>query len=210
MAAQFMHPRGLLGRLAGRLMAEGNLEPARWLVDELLGVGVDDRFLDVGCGPGTALALAADRATCGWVVGVDDSDVMVAQARTRTRGRMSVVRARAEQLPFVDASFTRVGSANSVPFWDSPGEGLLELHRVLRPTGVVAVVVRMFRPDAGRFSPSRYGFRDADLADLSQRVRAAEFSQVSVSVRAFTAYPPETLAGICGVSSHSASEEVRQ
>jgi len=47
---QFGRPSGLLGRLAGRIMAKADADD-RWVTD-LLEVRPDDRVLDVGCGPG--------------------------------------------------------------------------------------------------------------------------------------------------------------
>ena len=57
---QFGHPRGPLGRLVGWNMAtrSSNVARSRWAVD-LLDLQPTDRFLEVGCGPGVALAVAA-------------------------------------------------------------------------------------------------------------------------------------------------------
>jgi hypothetical protein len=54
---QFARPSGWLGRIAGSMMAKG-AEDDRWLVD-LLDVQPDDRALEVGFGPGVAIALIA-------------------------------------------------------------------------------------------------------------------------------------------------------
>ncbi|HEV3498662.1 MAG TPA: methyltransferase domain-containing protein, partial [Actinomycetes bacterium] len=62
-----------------RLTGEAN----RWMVD-CLDVGPADRMLDVGCGPGLAVAYAAG-ARGARAAGVDASEVMVAQARRRNR-----------------------------------------------------------------------------------------------------------------------------
>src|SRR6266498_1192914 len=72
---QFARPSGLLGRLAGRIMAKSDADD-RWIV-ELLDVQPDDRVLDVGCGPGVTVGLIAERATAGLVRGIDPSVVML-------------------------------------------------------------------------------------------------------------------------------------
>lgn len=60
--SQFGRPRGLLGRLAGRIMASrgSNLARNQWAV-ELLEVRPDDRILEVGFGPGVAVAVIGAR-----------------------------------------------------------------------------------------------------------------------------------------------------
>ncbi len=144
MPSQFGAPRGGRGWLAAQVAARLTGEANRWMVD-CLGVGPDDRLLDVGCGPGLALAHAAEvrRARA---VGVDASAVMVRHARRRNRrwiaqGRVGIHRADAAGLPFRDAAFTAAGSLNSLQFWPAPGAGLAELHRVLEPGGRAAVVL---------------------------------------------------------------------
>jgi trans-aconitate methyltransferase len=56
-----------------------NVARNRWAV-QLLDVQPTDRVIEVGCGPGVAIAALATRATRGVVVGVDHSQVMIGQA----------------------------------------------------------------------------------------------------------------------------------
>jgi ubiquinone/menaquinone biosynthesis C-methylase UbiE len=106
-----------------------------------------DRVLEIGHGPGTALALLAARVPAGLVVGVDPSREMVVQARQRIRllsprGRLALARARAEQLPFAARQFDRVCSVNTLYFWPVLEDALAEIARVLRPGGRVVLAFR--------------------------------------------------------------------
>ncbi|MCL4368055.1 MAG: class I SAM-dependent methyltransferase [Actinobacteria bacterium] len=101
--SNFGQPRGSLGRVAGWIMARENVRVNR-LVVALLAIGPEDSVLEIGCGPGVALADAAGRASRGFVSGVDPSAVMVAQAERRCRkaidsGRAEVRLAPAAALP---------------------------------------------------------------------------------------------------------------
>ena len=142
--SQFGEPRGPGGWLAAQVVARLTGDANRWMLD-CLEVGRVDRVLDVGCGPGLAVAYAAE-LTAGPVVGVDASDTMVRHALRRNRasvrqGRVEIVRADAARLPFPDGHFTKAGSLNSLQFWADPDRGLRELFRVLEPGGRVAVVL---------------------------------------------------------------------
>jgi hypothetical protein len=55
--SQFHRPAGLLGRVVGWIMANrpSNIERSRWTVD-LLNVQPTDHVLEIGFGPGLALA----------------------------------------------------------------------------------------------------------------------------------------------------------
>src|SRR5690606_3648674 len=74
---QFGHPRGMLGRLAGLVMAtrRSNRQRIKWTVEQL-DVQPTDQVLEIGFGPGIGIADAARRASQGRVVGVDVSAVM--------------------------------------------------------------------------------------------------------------------------------------
>jgi protein-L-isoaspartate O-methyltransferase len=86
--AQFHHPTGLGGHLAGWIMSRrpSNVARNRWAV-QLLEVQPSERVIELGCGPGVAVAALATRAVRGLVVGVDHSQVMIRQARRRNRPR---------------------------------------------------------------------------------------------------------------------------
>ena len=201
LASYFAWPRGPLGRIAGRLMARQSLERSSWMVDQLLRVEPSDHVLEVGFGPGAALELLTARATSGFVAGVDPSGVMMAQARRRNRaeiaaGRLELKRAPAEALPYPNRYFTKACAANSFRIWQSQADGLSELHRVLRPGGYIALVVRMHRPGAGRFDPSRYAATEEDLDEITRLLEASEFSGVTTARREFGR---ETMAALCAI-----------
>lgn len=170
-------PTGVVGWLTGWLIARFGAEANQWMV-ELLDVRPEDRVLDLGCGPGVAVAAAAARG--GFVAGVDASAVMVRQARRRNRaaireGRVEIRRADAARLPYPDGHFTKVGSVNSLQFWPSPEAGLRELHRVLAPGGRLAVVLMARRAPAPEGTPRIEGLvglmESVGLSDVVPRRR---------------------------------------
>ena len=144
--ATFGHPRGPLGRLGGVIMARSTKQRNAWMVS-LLDIGQDDRILEVGCGPGALIQVLAARATKGVVAGVDLSPVMLQQASRRNaeairEGRVRLQPGSALALPFEDASFDIALSANSLPFWPDQEAGVKEIRRVLKPGGVVAIILQ--------------------------------------------------------------------
>lgn len=98
-------------------------------------------ILDVGCGGGRVdQRVAAARPVT--IVGVDPS---TSQVRRLARGsrRMSTIaaiQARAESLPFGDATFDAVISSCAWKHWPSAELGIAECVRVLRPGGTLTVV----------------------------------------------------------------------
>ena len=181
--SQFGEPRGVRGWLAAKVIGRLTGEANQWMVD-CLDLRSDDRFLDVGCGPGLAVAMAASRAADGFAAGVDASATMVRQARRRNRaavaaGRAKVERADAASLPFPDGHFDKAGSLNSMQFWACPQQGLRELHRVLVPGGR-AVVVLMARSDDPP-APAH----PAWISAVAETARSAGLGQVGLAHRDF-------------------------
>ncbi len=127
-------------------MARSTRQRNAWTVS-LLDIGRDDRILEVGCGPGALIQALSARATEGLVVGVDLSPIMLQQAARRNaeairEGRVRLQLGSALALPFEDALFDKALSANSLPFWPDQEAGVKEMRRVLKPGGVIAIILQ--------------------------------------------------------------------
>lgn len=117
----------------------------RWrrrLVREL-GVGPQDRVLDVASGTGM-VAAALVQAGAREVVALDQSEAMLARARSRVRSdpaltdRVEVVTGQAEELPFADGEFDALTFTYLLRYVDDPAATMQELARVVKPGGTVA------------------------------------------------------------------------
>ena len=103
-----------------------------------LGPGLD--LLDVGCGPGTITRDLAGVVAPGRVVGIDRAPAVVASAAAACPAPNLTFRvADVYALPFDDASFDVVHAHQVLQHLSDPVAALVEMRRVLRPDGVVAV-----------------------------------------------------------------------
>jgi ubiquinone/menaquinone biosynthesis C-methylase UbiE len=184
---QFGRPRGVLGWVAGKLMARGKGEFSLDLLGDV-GVAPTDRVLEIGFGPGIGIEVAARLASQGRVFGVDISDVMLRMATRRNRdairaGRVELSLASVSELPFEDETFDVVFSTNSVQFWPDLSRDLKEVHRVVRRNGRLALGVQL----------PPWILPTAQLEDLGRRVeehaRAVGFREVVRMERAVGGVP---------------------
>src|SRR5512142_262892 len=142
---QAHHPRGAAGRVTAWEMAHrpSNRQRSSWVVS-LLGVQPADKVLEIGFGPGLAIAELA-RAGAGHVYGIDHSGVMLRQASRRNAaairaGRVTLIRASVDQIPpAFHGPFDAILAVNSLAFWPAPAERLAELRRRLAPGGRIAI-----------------------------------------------------------------------
>jgi SAM-dependent methyltransferase len=110
---------------------------AAYLLDRVV-AGRD--VLDVGCGPGTITIDFARRVAPGRVVGVDRAEV-VDVARREAEGVANVEFCVGDvyRLPIADATFDVVHAHQLLQHLCDPVAALVEMRRVCRPAGVVAV-----------------------------------------------------------------------
>ena len=145
---QFHHPRGVLGGLAGRIMArrESNLARNRWTVD-LLDLAPEDHVLELGPGPGVTLGVILERVPAGFVVGVDHSATMIAQCRRANRTalrdkRLMLIQGSFTQLPELPGLFDVILAVNSLQFDALAGEALAQIATHLKPSGTMAITLQ--------------------------------------------------------------------
>lgn len=128
---------GLAGRAVAKVMARSNRAAEEEAV-RMLDPAPSDAVLAIGIGPGVGLRHLSERLPTGRAVGIDPSKVMVDQARRWNaaqiaQGRVEVVRASADRLPWPDASFDGAVAVNSIQLWDPIEASVAEVARVMRP-----------------------------------------------------------------------------
>lgn len=124
-------------------------EPSHDLV--LAHLGHDDqRLLDIGAGTGVFADRALRHSDRRTVYALDLSPKMLAQAVARQQswpGRLEIVRADSQLLPFADDSLDVVTCCHSFHHYPDQARVVSEMHRVLRPGG------RLFLLDGDRDRP---------------------------------------------------------
>jgi ubiquinone/menaquinone biosynthesis C-methylase UbiE len=163
---QFKQPHGVLGQVAGYIMAtrSSNIERNEWTL-ELLGLKPQDNLLEVGFGPGIAIEKAAKIVTQGLIIGVDHSEAMLQQARKRNAAaiRRDAVRlylGTVETLPVFDMTFDKIYSSNVVQFWSDPVATLRKLRGLLTPGGRIATT----------YMPRHSGATHADTLEKARTI----------------------------------------
>ena len=105
------------------------------------GIQSGHRVVDVACGTGVlAQAVAEQVGPEGSTVGVDNNQGMLAIAREKAP-EIEWYQAPAEALPLDDDSFDSVVSQFGLMYFEDRRGALVEMMRVLRPGGTLAVVV---------------------------------------------------------------------
>jgi demethylmenaquinone methyltransferase/2-methoxy-6-polyprenyl-1,4-benzoquinol methylase len=138
LAERIFAPLGPTYARWGRILSFGQ-DPCwrRFLVSRLR-EPAGAHVLDVATGTGL---VASELLRRGYrVTGVDQSAGMLATAHERLGADVELREARAEELPFADASFDALTFTYLLRYVDDPAATLAELARVVRPGGTIAML----------------------------------------------------------------------
>ncbi|MGH2584337.1 MAG: methyltransferase domain-containing protein [Dehalococcoidia bacterium] len=159
---QSMQPEALV-RFLDAADQNDSVQAGKRTLTRLLEPVDGQEILDVGCGLGHDVRrLAREVGPRGRVVGVDKSEVMIAEARRRTAGDMPVAYhvGDATRLAFAGRTFDRCRAERVLMYLPDPAQAIAELVRVLRPGGRLA----LFELDYGAV------LLDAPDLDLTRRL----------------------------------------
>lgn len=132
-----------------------------------------EKVLDIGCGAGKALVVAADVVGMENCFGVDPTPALAETARKRLRGGQVEVAA-AEDLPFADDTFDAVWTISSPHHWEDRSQGLKEAARVLRPGGRFLLAEQRKRQEGG------HGLTDSEAAATAGELEEVGLERVAV------------------------------
>lgn len=144
--ANFHHPKGIYGRIAGRIMStrDSNVSRNRW-VAEILDPSPEASICEIGHGPGLAIEHLWPRLTTGRIVGVEVSELMSRTAARRNAagvqaGRVEFHVADSASLPAGLHDFDLIFGVNASMFWPDPQAAIEGLVDRLAPGGELVLV----------------------------------------------------------------------
>lgn len=144
---QAARPRGSIGRALGWMMLRVNGPMNRCAV-EALEMQHGETVLEIGCGPGDAVARLVRAGQSRRIVAIDHAPAMVEAARTLNKpaireGIVDIRECSVSEMPFRDGSFDAVLAVNSVQFWPHLRLDLKAVLRILKPGGRILIAMRM-------------------------------------------------------------------
>lgn len=109
----------------------------------MLDIKENQWFLDIGCGTGWAVGLAARAAdNKGSFYGVDLSPKMISKAKDNFAGKTNIhfFEANAESIPLNDNFFDNIICTNSFHHYLHPEVAMKEIHRLLKTGGKIFIL----------------------------------------------------------------------
>lgn len=116
---------------------------------QLCGIQPGDTVLELGHGPGLGLQSAAKLLTDpnGHLIGVDYSEYMHQMAKERmieliTSGKVTLHHCDVAAMPLAENTVDKVFHCNCYYFWPDLRKGAAEIHRVMKPGGLMVTTLR--------------------------------------------------------------------
>jgi ubiquinone/menaquinone biosynthesis C-methylase UbiE len=104
-----------------------------------LRLSADTSVLDAGCGPGNLVPALASRGCRVHALDASPNMLQLARANAAAFGNVTYQAGNIEALPFADGSFDVVCSAGVIEYLPHCERALSEMHRVLRPGGLLVL-----------------------------------------------------------------------
>lgn len=144
-------PQGQDGADMLRRMNKTHSPVTAWALG-FLDFNENDQILDIGCGGGATLQRISEYIGTGHLTGVDYSEVSVKVSQEVNeadiqQGRMDILQASVEALPFGDETFDKIVTVESFYFWPDPENNLKEVLRVLKKGGTFLLVADVYQKE---------------------------------------------------------------
>jgi SAM-dependent methyltransferase len=172
-------------------------ERVRWAVEQL-DPGPDEQLLEIGCGPGVAVALICERLAGGRIVAIDRSATAIGRATRRNAehiaaGKAVLLTTALEDLQPTDVlggaeGFDKIFAMNVNLFW------------VRSPTRELDLVKRLLGPGGALYLFYGYGERPQPGKDVENAARVPEALAGHLTGSGFTVEVQQGPGVVCVVA----------
>jgi ubiquinone/menaquinone biosynthesis C-methylase UbiE len=183
---QVMRPHGFWGGVFGWFMDRFNAR-AQNAAFRRLDVKPTDAVLEIGYGTGRLARKLAKAAREGFVGGVDASPLMRDKARKKTRksrDRVELKLGDASVLPWPDGQFDKAAALHCFQFWSDPVRALAEIRRVLRPGGLLLLVLRSHGRKPPKWLPNPISRSGQEIAVTLELLAESGFCETRLEGKA--------------------------
>ena len=151
------------------------------------------RILDAGCGTGGLLLKLSTGGEANTVIGLDADET--ACVRARAKSARPVCRGSINALPFVDAAFSAIVSADVLCHRDvDEVQALQQFRRCLMPGGVLVLNLPAYRWMLSRHDAAVYNVRRYTCRNAAQLLRDAGFRVLYASYWNIVLFPLMVIA----------------
>lgn len=178
---QLKKPTGLIGRIVTGFMNSVNKEMNSTVV-KAMQIYPNHKIAEIGFGGGIAIDLILKKLCHGKIVGMEMSETSISQAKRKYRhliknGSVQLVKGATRRIPFLKEQFDRIGTVNTVYFWDNLVENFEGLYRILKPSGILVIG---FRPsdEMAKLSFTKEGFMFYDTNEIICSLQTVGFRDV--------------------------------
>ncbi len=184
---QAKKPSGFFGRFVMSFIFDRGNAILNRFSHEMMAIQTDDRVLDIGCGTGKLIFDIASQIGDGYIEGVDYSSTMVSIARRKNKqhiknGKVKISEGDFGKLPYMEDSFDKVCSVNTIYFWPDPEYAARKIACILKPGGIFVVAFEDIKQlEQRRLNKDIFHFYTTD--DVRSLLTTAGFSAVDIESR---------------------------
>lgn len=180
---QFKRPSGFWGNIVASLMAKGNSNAYKILINDLQ-IQPGNKILEIGYGPGAGInAIAKQYASCE-IHGIDFSELMYKKATKRNKTFAATGRVNLMFGDFIDAqipanNFDKIFCLNVVYFWDNLQQPFEKINSLLGSNGAFYFFMAS-KTDLNRFKFTKnHIFNKYEVEQVVEALKLAGFGEVA-------------------------------
>ena len=152
---------------------------------ETMTIADNDVFLELGHGNAAHLNKILEAAQNVSYQGLDISELMNEEAQKLNEKFVQNKQASFQlydgtNLPYADATFSKIMTVNTLYFWQEPAKLLSELYRVLKPKGRLSIAFTQ-KESMERLPFTKYGFTMYDTEKVKGLVAATDFKIADIA-----------------------------